>query len=264
MEENPVKNHQKVEPKNKQPLGLIPFLDSTHPLGGINPNHTLFDKIGKELLTVIIEQLSIETHHKTLEIGCGTGRIAKQLIPIIGTNYFGLDVNKNYIEYCEKTYPAHFTHIDINNSEYNIEGTIDQHKFKLPYDDQSFDNIISIATFNHLSFRTIAQYLRESARLLKPKGKILFTAHLINNVSRDHINNKQEPPYSFKFKSTDGWSDWESRPLFNIAHHEELLRRVCMKHKLIIKEPIRYGNWCMSPLALSGPDVVVIRKNGWN
>jgi hypothetical protein len=86
---------------------------------------------------------------------------------------------------------------------------------------------------------------------------------LLNQQSMEFINERTAQPYLFPLRTKESWHDFAQRPLFNVAHPEEAVRRVFIKSGLMIKEPIRYGEWCGGRSALTGPDVIIARKGGW-
>jgi SAM-dependent methyltransferase len=257
----------RLEPK--QPLlGELKFgPEVAEPLGGINPYNPHFDRIGIQFRQLCIEHAGLQKKHHILEIGCGTGRIANSLREFIdGGSYHGFDPNARYINHCKESKYGpqfNFEHHDIQHDEYNLNGTINATTFEFPYKNRSFDIVVAVAVFNHFRTPWIFQYMRQISRVLKPRGVLLATMFLLNRQSMEYINTRTRQPYSFTHRTPESWHDFESRPLFNVAHPEEAVRRVCIKSGLIIKEPIRYGEWCLSKIALAGPDVLLCRKGGW-
>lgn len=98
-----------------------------------------------------------------LEVGCGIGRLLKELnktIPIC----VGFDASKDMIregqEYCANT---------------NIQLLKCDGNGLLPLNDLQFDYAFSIITFQHIpNVDTIKKYISEMHRLLKSSGKIKF------------------------------------------------------------------------------------------
>ena len=100
-----------------------------------------------------------------LDIGSGNGRNTKYNNYII----FGLDIS--------------FEQLKMNKSifNYDVHGTMTN----IPYKNNSFDAIISIASFHHLS--TIDERiicLQEMKRILKQNGKILLSIWSINQPNK--------------------------------------------------------------------------------
>lgn len=245
-------------------LGEIPLdAEVREPLGGINPYSDLFDLIGKQFLQLFIQHGGLTQKSRVLEIGCGTGRISKQLQGFIdGGSYTGFDINRRFIEYCRDSYNNNmkFDLFDIQHDEYNKDGSTMASDFTFPYKNRSFDFICSVAVFNHLKFDWAANYIRESIRLLTPGGVFFSTFILLNQRSMEAIDSKEEHPFKFQRRDHDTWYDYKSRPLWNTALPETPLRRIFVKGKMMIQEPIRYGEWCGSSAAITGHDVIIAKK----
>ena len=101
---------------------------------------------------------------KILEIGCGSCR---NLLPFAkqGFDCYGVDFSKNMLkfakEYCEKY------DFKVNLKKARAE--------ELPFQDSSFDYILSIATLHHLNRKEQEAAVKEMARVLKPDGIALIT-----------------------------------------------------------------------------------------
>lgn len=239
---------------------------TTQPLGGLNPYSPHYARIGQQFKNILIEQAGLHKKSRLLDIGCGTGRLTSSLHDFIEADYHGFDVHPHFIDYCQQTYTNknfHFKHVDVRHDEYNPAGLIDPATFEFPYPSRSFDVVTAIAVFNHFHTKWIFQYIRQIGRVLRPKGIFLGTILLLNQQSMEFINRRERPPYQFNHRTPESWHDFHDRPLFNVAHPEEGIRRAFIKNNLMIREPIRYGEWCESKVALSGPDVLVACKGGW-
>jgi 2-polyprenyl-3-methyl-5-hydroxy-6-metoxy-1,4-benzoquinol methylase len=251
-------------PKRDELLGQLTIGPAvTQPLGGLNPHNPHFDKIGTQFHQIMVEHAGLQKHHHVLDIGCGTGRLTKPLTRFLNRDtYHGFDANRRYLSYCEQ-YTSNLTWCDVLHPEYNPDGALDAKTFEFPYQPRKFDVVVALAVFNHFHTSWVFQYVREASRVLKPRGVLIFTAILLNQRSMQFINGVQTQPYAFPHRTPESWHDFESRPLWNVAQPEDAIRRVCIKSNLTIKEPIRYGEWCNSPVALLGPDVIIAKKGGW-
>lgn len=243
-------------------LGEIRFSpESSKPLGGLNPHCDQFDIIGQQLKDILISHANYTPKSRILDIGCGTGRLAKQL----RSNYYvGIDNNKYFIEYCNDSYSMKFTHHDVEHEEYNPNGTIKALESSLPFRDKSFDLVVCFGLFNHFHCEWILHYINDVSRVLTPRGILAFTIILLNDHSKQLISDgKTKRPFQFDYRKELSWHEFQDRPLLNVAVDEVTLRRGLLKNNLIIKEPIRYGEWCRGNNPLSGHDIIFARKNGW-
>lgn len=95
---------------------------------------------------------------KTLDLGCGTGIITKLI-----KNCIGIDSSKKMLEKCDKDLEIY--HADI---------------IKLPFKDNSFDNIISLTVLQDIE--NIKKAVKEIKRVLKINGKIVITVLNKNRI----------------------------------------------------------------------------------
>ena len=235
----------------------------TTPLGGLNPFAPSYDSLGQHFLNIFIEHAGLQPKHRVLEIGSGTGRIAKALSGFIdGGKYVGFDVNSYFVDWCKQNlqYPKFsYGWYDLQHDEFNPAGKIDSTKFSFPYADNSFNIVCAIALFNHLQPDTVVQYIKEISRVLVNRGIFIGTFMLLNQQSQYSINTSGKP-YIYEIQNNDAWYAYKDRPLFNVLHPELIVRRSFITNHLMLREPIRYGEWCGSTLALTGHDVLIAKK----
>ena len=257
-----------IKPRSDQLLGQMQFApDIEKPLGGINPYSPHFDQIGERFKNLLIEFARLNPQSDILDVGCGTGRLAKSLKPYLeGGSYTGIDVHKDYIEYCKASYQGNnftFDHIDVQHDEYNPKAKTAAYDYRFKYKDASFDVSVGIALFNHLDTKSVLRYIAEMSRVLRPKGILFFTALILNPNSIHHIDQRDKPPFFFDYRTDNSWHEYKNRPLFNVAIPEAGIRRQLINCRMMIKEPIRFGEWCHSALAITGHDVVTAIKGQW-
>lgn len=121
-----------------------------------------------------IEQLPIDS--KVLDIGCGTGRN----LLYSKVKLTGIDISEEQIKMC-KNFLEENTKNNSNNSNNNIPNFLVGDMCDLPFEDNSFDAIICIATFHHLSNEERRnKALEEMKRVLSKNGKILLSVWSIN------------------------------------------------------------------------------------
>jgi SAM-dependent methyltransferase len=135
-------------------------------------------------------------HSHVLEVGCGLGRIAHGLRFILSPygTYHGFDIVAQKIAFLEQSFTPkyrnfHFRLADVHNTTYNPTGRFQGATFEFPYRDGEFDVVYAASVYTHLLPATAAQYLRESARVLKHGGRLVISVFLL-----DYYRREQERP----------------------------------------------------------------------
>lgn len=99
---------------------------------------------------------------KVLDLGCGNGRVYEYLQQK-NIDYTGFDLSQGLLDEAQKKYPETTF----------VQGNM----VSLPFEDNTFDQVWSIASFHHLQNQTDRkQCLAEIRRVLKPGGKLLMTS----------------------------------------------------------------------------------------
>jgi ubiquinone/menaquinone biosynthesis C-methylase UbiE len=111
----------------------------------------------------LIEQANILSGHRVLDFGCGTGTLtimAKIKSP--ESTIIGIDVDEKIIGIAKKKIARQRLNIEIDKYDGNA----------MPYENESFDKVISSLVFHHLIGEQKGNILKEIYRILKPNGEI--------------------------------------------------------------------------------------------
>lgn len=131
---------------------LTPFYDTAVRL-------TTREKVFKRALA---EQAKIEANHRVLDLACGTGTLAvliKNAQPQAAV--VGIDGDAKILAIAK-----------TKAKEAGVEISFDEGmSFDLPYEDESFDRVVSSLFFHHLTRENKLKTVREIKRVLKPKGE---------------------------------------------------------------------------------------------
>lgn len=213
----------------------------------------------------MIEAGGLERSGRVLDIGCGPGRIAapltRYLDPAAG-RYEGFDVMPQsirwYVRNITKRHPAfHFQLADLHNGQYNPRGRQGAADYIFPYADGAFDVAVAVSLFTHLRPFESDRYLRETARTLRPGGRLVGTWYLLNDEAeellaagralRPGIFAQGRPPLKLDHALTDERGNRfrapeEAVPEHLIAAYEADVRAQHERAGLRIVE-IRHGSW---------------------
>ena len=160
------------------------------------------------------DKININT--KILDAGCGNG---KNMIYFQNKGHIvkGIDFSNNLLKICEDK------NLDVKHSDIRY----------LPFNDNEFDNTISIAVIHHLStHQDRINAINELIRVTKPNGKILITVWAI----------EQEEHSRRKFKLGDNIVPFEdSIRYYHIFNETTFLDLI--KHFNIEEYFWEKGNW---------------------
>ena len=145
-----------------------------------------FEAVGAYWRDELVGRHGLESTSSVLDIGSGIGRNAVSLIPHLSDGrYEGFDVVPQFIQWCERHItPRHpnfrFRLADVRNRQYNRSGGVPARAFSFPYADDSFDLALAASVFTHMRPDEIANYLRQSGRVLRPGGRLICTFFLVD------------------------------------------------------------------------------------
>ena len=141
------------------------------------PKHAkrFYDRIGRVQDAQVYEWTAIERlatvcdfEHASavFELGCGTGRLAAQLLDerlAERARYAGVDISSTMIALATRR----LAHWDMRATVSQVDGTP-----RLPYADATFDRFVATYVLDLLSDAAIANVLHEAHRLLMSGGKL--------------------------------------------------------------------------------------------
>lgn len=186
---------------------------------------------------------------RVLDIGCGCGRIAAALTRRLSADgsYDGFDVARAPVEWCQRAITSRFPNFrfvwaDTFSRRYNPASEDGAPTSRFPYPDNQFDLVFAGSVYTHMLPDEVAQYLRETNRVLKPGGRSLSTFCLLNDQSLPIVKKGRSSPvlpHPYRECQVRDLHD----PASFIAQPEELIRILCQRAGLRIREPVVYGSW---------------------
>jgi hypothetical protein len=106
--------------------------------------------------------------------------------------------------------------------------------------------------------RDVANYWKQIARTLKPGGRVLVTAFLLNEDSHAHLASPQNTvslPYDLGIYRVHELE----QPEKIVAYEEEFMRTLITSAGLV-SEQVYSGSWCGRTNFLSYQDIIVVRR----
>ncbi len=108
--------------------------------------------------------LSFDKGPVTLDFGCGCGRLARYIAPRVmagGGRFIGLDINGKLVGWSAKNLPGEYRRNRL--------------KPRAPVEDASVDLLYAVSVFTHVPRASMAAWLEDYARMLKPGGVALVS-----------------------------------------------------------------------------------------
>jgi len=173
---------------------------------------------GRRTATLLRTWAGVTPDSKILEIGCSCGRNAIGLAEFLRDgNYTGMDIDNVALGAARRNRLLRrkgfvFDFLDVRNDVYNPGGAFSASEYALPHPAESFDVVFLISVFTHMVTDEVRNYAEQIARVLKPGGRCLVTAFLLDRPMQrqfpyrmqEHSISSQEFPslavaYNFSF-----------------------------------------------------------------
>ena len=142
---------------------LVAHLVATHPIDeamALAVGGGPYDIIGR-MEADILAAAGLAEGMRVIDLGCGSGRLAAALHERGKFSYLGTDIIQSLLDYAKAKAP---TYRFLMHRELSI-----------PEPDASADFVSAFSLFTHLLQPETFIYLREAARVLRPRGKVVFS-----------------------------------------------------------------------------------------
>ena len=206
-----------------------------------------FDAVGK-LEYYLLRSLGLSSGHLVIDIGCGSGRLARQLASDTSIRYVGTDVVPRLLE-------AARTAAGRNDWEFRlVEG------IRIPCPDNVADFVTFFSVLTHITHEESFLYLQEAARCLKAGGRAVlsfleFRIPCHWETFKMSLRAKPDGPLT-QFVDRDGLTAWASHSGLGVESFFD-----GDKGHFSIPEEIRWENGTvMKSLGNLGQSVAILRK----
>ena len=226
-----------------------------------------FRAVGEALMRTLIDQGGLTADDSVLDIGCGSGRVAEPLSRFLSQKgaYLGFDLTPRAIVACQMRFKKRrpdfrFVSADIGNGLYNPRGGVPETGYRFPAADGEFSFAFATSVFSHMQGGSIAHYLHETARSLRPGGRSLFTAYVLDEASLAAIADGSSglPFHPWK----DGaWVQHDFNPEGAIAHSRETFDAMIAAAGLELTT-FHPGAWRPGATYAGWQDLFVVEKVG--
>ncbi len=238
----------------------------TPPRGLIYTGSGEFLEHGRRFKKYFIELGKLSPSHSVLDIGSGIGRMAIPLTQYLNDDgsYEGFDVVKTGVQWCKKhisaKFPAfQFQYIPLKNDLYTSDG-MDAAQFRFPYPDEAFDFVFLTSVFTHMLPDQVENYLKEIDRVLKKGGRCLATFFLLDEASKDFLN--QQDHFNFPYNKGHYRLMSQATPSANVAYEKAYLKEFLASQTNLSIETVKPGYWSGRPRSssLEFQDILVLKK----
>lgn len=203
--------------------------------------------VGDRWVETMRRWAALEPRERVLDIGCGVGRVAIALASFLEDpgRYVGFDAYKQAIEWCkreiEPRWPlGRFVWLPVRSQYLPWRGQ-DARRLRLPFDDGSFDFVFATSVFTHMPRDEVANYLRETARVLRSGGRCLATYYVLSDEARAGIS-AGRARYSFGHARAAHYVELRRSPRAAVAYDESAL--VALYDQAGLSPPvIHHGAW---------------------
>ena len=224
-----------------------------------------FESSGAEFVAYLKLVARLAPHESLLDIGCGCGLIALGLQDYLSTSgaYVGLDIHKPSIRWCQRAIQNgrpqfRFDWIDVRNATFHPRGAARAENYVLPVSDAAVDVVLLKSVFTHMRPAEVENYLRETARALKPGGRCLLTAFLFEADPTIEARYGRTP-LTFRFGDATWRYEYAASPDTAIAYSQSFMVRVLSQQGFMIQNVLP-GLWRDQQRGLSYQDLLLVEK----
>jgi SAM-dependent methyltransferase len=222
-----------------------------------------FATVGVAYLQHFTSLCGLREDDRVLDIGAGTGRIARPLTTVLRTGtYHGLEIVEESVHWCQLAYRSYpnfdFQHADVRNSLYNRRGKVSAAEYRFPFADRSMTLVILTSVFTHMLPEEVEHYLLEVARVLTRNGRAFATFFLLDEASREGIR-RGLSAMKFDHRTDRAWYHREKRLEAAVAYEQSDVMSMC-DHADLRVSSIHHGTWSGRASGFDWQDIVILQR----
>jgi SAM-dependent methyltransferase len=208
---------------------------------------------------LFVELGGLRAEDDVLDVGSGVGRMAVPLTGFLKGRYEGFHIVPKGVRWCSQAITPRFPNFrfqvaDVYSHRYNRGGSSPAQSYRFPFEDDSFDFVFLTSVFTHLLPPDAANYVRESARVLRPGGTCFATFFLLNEESEEGLS-QGRAQLSFAFTGEGCRFNHERIPEAAVAYPETNV--LGQFEEAGLRPIVHHGAWSGRPNGVTLQDIVV-------
>lgn len=116
-----------------------------------------------DMEATLVGRFGLAATSYVIDVGCGSGRLARPLARLPQVRYLGTDINQKLLDYAAKT---------AGRPDFRFERV---EGMQIPESDGAADLVVFFSVGTHLLQEEFFIYLEDARRVLKPGGRIIFS-----------------------------------------------------------------------------------------
>ena len=188
-------------------------------------NQPLYLSAARNFWILAFAKYKINLQACIVDLGCGCGRYAHHLRDFSAAGeeftgeYIGVDIDEEQLDWCRRNFDERFRfHLSSDTSTSYKASSPSSAPFLIPEPDGIADLVFSASLFTHLLEACMANYLRETYRLLKPGG-VGYHSVFLRDAPPSSIGTR----HSFQHVIGNSFVESLRQPEAAVAYHSSYL-----------------------------------------
>ncbi|GAA2798283.1 class I SAM-dependent methyltransferase [Saccharopolyspora taberi] len=195
-----------------------------------------------------LKRFGMKPDSAVLDVGCGVGRKAWAIIRSLSRDgsYHGFDIVPEAVDWCKSQWRESgdrisFKHLDVHNQHYHTKGARTAEQIRFPYNDSSFDLVLSSSVYTHMLPSAVTTYLRESRRVARDGAHLVTSFFVLDETSSSNIS-RGRSVYTFAHEHGGCRVEHPDCPEHVVAYDREQLEKLLAEEGLSIVTHLP-GRW---------------------